>query len=446
MPGIENGCFRQCGSGPSSLLTFTGESCVLDHNINVRRKAGWHFGTDSDRWTDHLCRLCFRRNICPVGLPKVTGYIVAGIFLNPGLTHVVPESFVEGSALVTNIALAFITFSVGGTLSFRKIRSLGKSIIAITLLEAETAFVLVAVVFVFFGPVIVHPSESDLLTSYIPLAILLASLASPTDPSATLAVVHEYNADGPVTSTIMGVAAFDDILGMLNFSLAMSAAGLLHAHQSFEIYAVAKPVLRILFSIVIGGLFGLVLNMLVKLVKNESEGVLISLIISLLALCFGIAEALRSDPLLATMTMGVCVVNCNVQKDRIFKILERYTEELIFVLFFTLSAMHLDFSVLMANFPAILVFVLFRGIGKMGGSFLGGKISGASALVKKFTGGGLIPQGGIVIGLALVIRQNSDFASVSSIILNVIIGATIVHEIIGPVISKYSLKKAGEIQ
>lgn len=381
-----------------------------------------------------------------IGLPKVTGYIVAGIFLNPGLTHIVPESFVAGSGLVTNIALAFITFSVGGTLSFPKIRSLGKSIISITLLEAETAFVLVAVVFVFLGPVIMHRSESGLLTFYIPLSILLASLASPTDPSATLAVVHEYNADGPVTSTIMGVAAFDDILGILNFSMAMSVAGLLNSHQSFEMYVIAKPLFRILFSVTIGGLFGLILNMLVKLTGNESEGVLISLIISLLALCFGVAEVLRSDPLLATMTMGVCVVNCNVQKDRIFKILERYTEELIFVLFFTLSAMHLDFSVLTANILAILVFVLFRGIGKMSGSFLGGKISGSPVSVQKYAGGGLIPQGGIVIGLALVIRQDPSFASVSSIILNVIIGATIIHEIIGPVISKYAIKKAGEMR
>jgi len=379
-----------------------------------------------------------------IGLPKVTGYILAGLLLNPGITHLVPESFVDHTSLITNIALSFITFSVGGTLLFSKIRSMGKSIIIITLLEAECAFLFVAVAFIFLAPLFVA-HQYDVLLYFIPIGLLLASMASPTDPSATLAVEHEYKAQGQVTSTIMGVAAFDDILGILNFSLAIAAAQICIAHQSFGMHSILQPILRISLSILLGSLFGFFLNFLIKLINKETEGVLITLIISFLALCYGCAGLLGADELLSTMVMGIVVVNFNIQKDKIFTMLERYTEEIIFVLFFTISAMHLDFSVLLSNYVFILMFVVFRSFGKFTGTFLGGIISKSSSAVRKYTAGGLIPQGGIVIGLALIIKQNPIFSSISDVILNVVIGATIIHEIIGPVISKFALAKAGEI-
>ena len=159
------------------------------------------------------------------GLPKVTGYILAGIVLNPNLTHLIPASFIEDTTLVTNIALSFIAFSVGGTLEFSKIRSLGKPIIFITLFEAEFAYLIVAVFSILLGPVLLSRPDLTLTTFFIPFSLLLASLASPTDPSATLAVEHEYHSKGEVTSTIMGVAAFDDILGIINYSFSVAIAG-----------------------------------------------------------------------------------------------------------------------------------------------------------------------------------------------------------------------------
>ncbi len=379
-----------------------------------------------------------------IGLPKVTGYIIAGLILNLGLTQFIPESFVDKTGLVTNIALAFITFSVGGTLIFSKIRTLGKSIILITLMEAEFAFIFVAAAFILLGPAVI-PSQHELLVYFVPIGLLLASMASPTDPSATLAVEHEYHAKGEVTSTIMGVAAFDDILGIINFSLAIAAAKIFIASEPFVIQSVIDPILRIALSVLTGVVFGIMLNLLIKITRKETEGVLITLIIGFLALCYGVAGLMDSDELLSTMVMGIAVVNFNVEKDKIFKILERYTEELIFVLFFTLSAMHLNFSVLVSNYLFILMFVFFRSAGKYFGTFAGGKISKASPAVQKYAAGGLVPQGGIVIGLALIVQHYQVFASVSDIILNVVIGATIIHEIIGPVISKFALLKAGEI-
>ena len=379
-----------------------------------------------------------------IGLPKVTGYIIAGLILNPGITHFIPESFVSNTGLVTNIALAFITFSVGGTLVFSKIRSLGKTIILITFMEAEFAFIFVAAAFIFIGPAVIS-AEHELLIYFVPIGLLLGAMASPTDPSATLAVEHEYHAKGEVTSTIMGVAAFDDILGIINFSLAIAFAKIFIASESFGMQSVIDPILRIALSVLVGVIFGFLLNFLIKIIQKETEGVLITLIISFLSLCYGVAGLLGADELLSTMVMGIIVVNFNVKKDKIFEILERYTEELIFVLFFTLSAMHLDFSVLISNYLFIIMFVFFRTAGKYFGTFTGGKISKASPSVQKYTAGGLIPQGGIVIGLALIVQHYQVFGSVSDIILNVVIGATIIHEIAGPVISKFALVKAGEI-
>jgi Kef-type K+ transport system membrane component KefB len=392
-----------------------------------------------------FCGIVFGEFCTRLGLPKVTGYIFAGVILNPNLTHIIPEYFVEHTAFVTNISLSFITFSVGGTLFFLKVRSLGKPIILITLFEAEFAFFIVAIVFALLGPIIVSQSQLTLSSFFIPLSLLIASLASPTDPSATLAIEHQYHAEGEVASTIMGVAVFDDILGIINYSLAVALSGVFIMHQPLGLPSIAQPLFSILGAIFLGCLFGVILNFLTKIINKETEGVLIALIISLLALCYGLSTVIRVDELLSTMTMGVIVVNYNEKRKKIFQILERYTEELIFVLFFTISAMHLDFKVLTANYLLILIFVVFRSVGKFSGTLVGSKISKSSVKIQKYTAGGLIPQGGIVLGLALAIKQKPAFDSISVIIINVIIGATIIHEILGPIISKFALEKAGEI-
>ena len=177
-----------------------------------------------------------------------------------------------------------------------------------------------------------------------------------TDPSATLAVEHEYKAKGEVTSTIMGVAAFDDILGIINYSLAVSVAGVCVMHHSQVLNSMVQLLINIIGALLVGIAFGGILNLLSAIIKQESEGVLITLIIGLLALCYGLAEFIGADQLLSTMVMGAVVVNFNVKREKIFKILERYTEELIYVFFFTLSAMHLDFSVMASHSLSILIF------------------------------------------------------------------------------------------
>lgn len=381
-----------------------------------------------------------------IKLPKITGYICAGIFLNPQLLHIIPRDFAENTDLVTNIALSFITFSVGGTLLFSRIKKLGKTILAITVFEAECALLAVIAGFVLLSFLSGKVESTAIAGMTIPLSILLGTLASPTDPSATLAVAHEYKAKGNVTSTIMGVAAFDDALGIINYSIGVSLASILVSHKGFDVStSLLDPVLVIFGGIALGTLFGFIMNFITAMLKKETEGGLIVIVFALLALCYGTATYIRVDELLATMVMGGIVVNFNPHHKKIFGILERYTEELIFVLFFTLSGMHLKFSALSGSLFFIGCFILLRAIGKGVGAMIGASVSKAPLPVKRYTFWGLIPQGGIVIGLALMIKANPAFADIADSLIGIIIGTTIIHEIIGPLSSKIALRKAGEI-
>ena len=382
-----------------------------------------------------------------IKFPKVTGYILAGIILNPGLSGLIPQQFVEHTGLITNIALAFITFSVGGTIVFSKIKKLGRPIFYITIFESELAFLWVALGLLITLPFLVRVVSAGWASTFIPISLLLGALASPTDPSATLAVSHQYQAKGDVTSTIMGAAAFDDALGIINYSIAVIIASSLIAHKTFDLSGIVlKPLLVIFGAVFLGTVFGLIFNRISLFIDRETEGVYIVVILGLLSLCFGLALFFGVDELLSTMTMGVIVTNLNRHREKIFRILERYTDELIFILFFTLSGMYLDFSLFVKNILLVLCFIGFRTIGKISGVYTGANIAGAKPEVRRYTAWGLIPQGGIVVGLALVMKQNPDFSEISGVIISVIIGATIVHELIGPVCAKAALKKAGEIK
>ncbi len=382
-----------------------------------------------------------------IKLPKVTGYILAGVILNPSVCGFIPATFVNTTSFVTNIALAFITFSVGGTLLYSRIKRLGREIVSIGLFESEIVFVILFIGLLVVTPFVVEAPGGALFTFFVPLSLLLASLGTPTDPSATLAVKHEYKAEGDVSNTIMGITAFDDALGIINYSIAASIASFLILSQSLTIYSsFLHPLLTILGAMVLGALFGFLFNIISTFIKRETEGTYIVVILSLLLSCFSIAAFLELDRLISTMTMGVVVVNFNPMREKIFKIMERYTEELIFVFFFTLSGMYLDFGVLSSSFLLIISFVAFRALGKFLGTATGAHISRSPSNVKKYVAGGLIPQGGVVIGLALLLKQKYAFDDISNIVITVIIGATIVHEFIGPLLAKIALTRAGEIK
>jgi len=382
--------------------------------------------------------------VSKIGLPRISGYIITGLLLNPNVSGIVPASFVETTDAITQLALALLTFAVGGTLAFGPLRELGKKILLIAFGEAQLSALLVTLGCLATFPFLL-PKTGPFATTIVPLAVLLGSLASPTDPSATLAVIHQYKAKGLVSFSIMASAAVDDALGILNFSFGTMIATILVAHTGGGASAFVEPLIAIGGALVVGVGAGLLFHFVPHLLRAETDGLLITLLIGLLALAYGVSSLLGLDQLLATMSMGIVVVNFGRHRDRIFRLVEDYVEPLVFVLFFVISGMLLDFAVLWTYFPLVLLFVAFRSAGKLGGAYLGARLGRASDAVRKYTGWGLIPQGGIVIGLALILKQDPTFAGLSTILLNVVIGATVIHELIGPLTAKMALVKSGDI-
>lgn len=380
-----------------------------------------------------------------ISLPKISGYIIAGILLNPQVFGIVPHSFIETGEPLVNISLAVITFHIGGSLSFSKIREEGKNYLLMTLAESLLAYLLV------FGVVFIAVqfllNVFDSVYVSVAFSMLLASLAAPTDPSATLAVIEEYKAKGPVSSSVLGIAAFDDIMGIVLFTLSLATAKLFMGSTDASMISSLEHLgYNIGLALILGVTFGFLLNFLSSIFKKETEGALIVLILGLLISCYGTASYLNVDELLSTLAMGVIVINYNKQRDEIFGLVERYTEELIFVIFFTLSGLHLDISLLSGNSALVVLFILARALGKYTGIWGVSSFLDVPSQVRKYTAGGLLPQGGIVIGLALLVSKEEIFSDFSTLIMTVVIGTAIIHEFFGPVISKLSLRKAGEIQ
>ena len=379
------------------------------------------------------------------GLPRVSGYIVAGLLLNPGITGLVSKDFVGSMGTTTDFSLAILTFAIGGTLAFSSLKELGKKILFIALGEAQLSAFFVTVGCLVTLPFLL-PEAGGFWTTIAPLAVLLGALASPTDPSATLAVVRQYKAKGMVTFSIMASAALDDAFGILNYSLAIVVALVLVTHHVEGVGTILEPLIAVGGALGMGVVAGLGFQYAPKWLRGENDGLHIALLLGTLGLCYGVASWLNLDQLLATMAMGMTVVNSSRRQERhhVFHVLEESVEPIVFIVFFTVSGMLLDVAVLVQYFPVVLLFVVFRSIGKLLGANLGARLGKASPNVRKYTGWGLIPQGGIVIGLALLLQQEPALASISHILLNVIIGATVIHELIGPLTAKLAIMKSGE--
>ncbi|MGB9757801.1 MAG: cation:proton antiporter [Candidatus Bipolaricaulaceae bacterium] len=378
--------------------------------------------------------------------PRVAGYLVAGIVLSPKISGVIPAAFLSGTNVVVNAALAIITFEVGGTLSFRALKELGKAMVFLALGEAEIAALAVLTGGLLVLPFLLRVPGANSFAAALPLALLMGALATPTDPSATLAVMHQYRARGMVSFSIMGAAAFDDALAIINFSVATAVAIILATRSATSLFAFFQPFIGILSSLALGVGIGLIYQGVAKLLGRSEDGIQIALIVAVLLLGFGLGTLLKLDALLVTMTSGMTLVNARRLRPRIFQLLERSVEPLVFLLFFTLSGLYLDFAVLIKHFPLVLLFVALRTGGKLSGAYLGATLGRAPPSVRRYTGLGLIPQGGIVIGLALSMRGIPELASFADILVNVAIGATVIHELVGPFVAKLALERAGEIQ
>ncbi len=381
-----------------------------------------------------------------VGVPRIVGYIATGIVLSPHTINFIDYSVIKVMEPILEICLTFIAFEVGGTLKWAKIRRHENEILSITIMASLVPFVIIAVgvyLFSLIFPALFPFDPANLIL----LALLLGALASPTAPAATLAVIHEYNAKGKVTDTILGVVALDDVLGILLFSITIS---LIFIFREEQIGLFGHPILnsayQLIGAILIGVALGFIIDPMSKFFEIKGEGQWVVILFSIIILNAGISNFAMVDELLSSMAMGMVVANKCRQRTIIFRILRRYTEDLIFLFFFLLSGMHLEISTIPKATVLIILFVLLRTTGKYAGTALGARMVKTDPLIQRYTAGGLLPQAGVVIGLVLSVYQLDAFKEISEILLTTIMGATIVHELIGPAVAKRSLIKAGEIK
>lgn len=380
------------------------------------------------------------------GFPKIVGYLAAGLLLNPGLTDFIPTNFISNINSVINFCLAFITFEIGSSFSLAELRTTGKKFFKLAFFESFGAFVLIGIGFFIIATYFL-PFSGAGISVIIAFALLLASLAAPTDPSATLAIIHENKAKGPVTNTILGAAAFDDIVTLILFSFSLSISRSILGENELSFFHISYLIVyKIGGAVLTGIVFGFIFNKTTDFFKVEDKKSLIIVFLAFLSLTFGLASYLNLDELFSTLTLGFVIRNYNKAEEQIISITEQGLEDLFFLIFFVFSAMHFNIQSVQLHLLILIAgFILIRGLGKYIGMYFGTRLLKMPAKVKQYAFGGLIPQGGIVLGLALVIAKEPEFKDFSNLLVGIIMGATIIHEFLGPVVSRFVLRKAGEV-
>lgn len=369
------------------------------------------------------------RLVKQIHLPNVTGYLLIGLLLGPFCLKVLPLDFVLNMRLAADIALAFIAFTIGAEFKLSYLKKVGLTPIIIALFEALAAVVAVTLGLLAFG--------FDL-----ELALLLGAIASATAPAATMMVVNQYKAKGPVTETLISVVALDDAVALMAFGFATAAVSAMEAPgEASLMMSILSPFIEIGGSIILGGILGVLFTIPLKYFKKASNRTII--MAGFVFLGSALADMLNLSPLLLCMCMGAMLTNISSSASSIMKLADNITPP-IFLLFFVSSGAELDLSVLGSIGLIGILYIVLRVAGKILGASTGAAIMKAPDTVKKYIGFTLVPQAGVAIGLSLIAAQK--LPTYGPTIRAVILCGTLVYELIGPALTKIALKKAGEIQ
>lgn len=369
-------------------------------------------------------------------LPNVTGYLVAGLLIGP-ILRIVPHNIVSELKIVSEMALGFVAFSIGSEFKLSYLKRVGKSPIIIALFEA-----VFAVVFVFAALMVLGNDFS--------FSLVLASIAAATAPAATIMVIRQYKAKGPVTDTLMSVVALDDAVAIILFGFNITIANsiLNPVEGQTLLLSILYPIIEIVVSLGIGVVMGILLTLLCRWFSGP--GTRINATFGIAMLTIGIVQIINlnthfnTSTLLAAMMLGAVFVNISQHYIDVMNLTERITPP-IFTMFFVISGAEIDLSVVVTVGLIGIIYILFRVFGKVFGSYLGAKLSKAEPLVQKYLGWSLVPQAGVAIGLSLIAQDLFANPTTGQAIRTVILFATFIYELVGPLITKMSLQKAGEI-
>ena len=385
-----------------------------------------------------------------VNLPSVTAYLIAGLCIGPfllgrlGIKGIGFSSleYVDSFSIISQAALGFIAFEIGNEFRLKDLKSMGKSAITIGILQAVITTIIVDIALI-----LLHFAAPSLIS--ISSAITLGAIAAATAPAATLMVVKQYKAEGPMTKLLLMVVAIDDAVGLVLFSVSFGVASALETGSISFIGVVLEPMLELVLSLGFGLLGGFLLNWLEKYFHSRSKRMSLAVAFVLLTVGVSLLEweiggvHFGFSLLLVCMVEGTVFCNINETSEELMDRVDRWTGPLN-MLFFVLSGAELNLNVLSNPLVLIvgLIFIAFRSLGKISGAYLSCRLEKTSPTIQKYLGITLLPQAGVALGMALTARNLSD----GEIVRNVVLFAVLVYELVGPTLTKWALLKSGEIK
>ena len=394
--------------------------------------------------------LLMSRAAKPLNLPAVTAYLVAGLIIGPfciGRLDIAGLGFnsleqVGAMDIISQTALGFIAFAIGNEFRLKDLKTMGRAAITVGILQAVITTVLVDCALIALH--LMLPSVISLSS-----AITLGAIAAATAPAATLMVVRQYKAEGPLTKLLLMVVAIDDAVGLVLFSVSFGIASALETGTISAVSVILEPIIEIGASAVLGALAGYALHFLEKYFHSRSKR--LSLAVAFVLLTVGFSQKkfniggvhVGFSLLLVCMVTGTIFCNICETSEELMARIERWTAPLN-MLFFILSGAELNLTVL-ANPMVILigvVYIIFRSVGKIGGAYASCRMEKTTPVIQKYLGITLLPQAGVALGMALTAANLSDGQMVRSVVLF----SVLVYELVGPTLTKWSLFKAGEIK
>ncbi len=397
-----------------------------------------------------LAGLLMTRAIKPLKLPDVTAYLISGVLIGPyvlGALHIeglgfASESSVEQLTLVSSVALAFIAFSIGNEFKLSELKKTGKQAFVVGFCEALTAcfFVDIAMITIHF----IMPGKLS-----IPQAITMGAIACATAPAATLMVVRQYKAKGPLTSLLLQVVALDDAICLMVFAVSF---GIAKAIQSgvMDIYSIViNPLIEIILSLLLGALMGWVLTQLETLFRSNTNRLTMTLATVFMAASLAMMEfdigpiRISFSSLLVCMMLGAVFCNICPLAEDLMAATDKWTSPL-FALFFVISGAELELGVFtdLAIVIIGIVYIVIRCLGKYAGAFIGSKSTHCTPEIQKYLGVTLFPQAGVALGMCTIAM---GLGEPGVLIRNITLFAVLVYEMVGPILTRMSLERAGEI-
>ncbi len=375
-----------------------------------------------------------------IGLPSLIGFMIAGAIMGVSILQIYNVEILEHLSFIPEIALGFVAFSIGSELNLSVLKRLGRSLTAILLCETLFTFALVTL-----GVLLISGGDW-------PMALIFGAMAPATAPAGTVAVLQEYKAKGTLTQALYAVVGFDDGIAVLIFGFAAALSKSLLSSEtggSANIIATAgKPALEIVISIAAGLLIGIVYTRLVRLIRSHDN--IPALTFGFVCVAVGLAITYGFSPILTPMAMGFVLSNTSRSESGIVANRLRPLMPLIFILFFFIAGAHLN----LASLPSLgllgLVYILARSAGKIIGAGFGARIGKAPSNIRKYLGIGILSQAGVAIGLSIAVAQQfsqlgTHGSEIGIAVITTVTATCIIFEIIGPIMAKYALKKAGEI-